>query len=96
MSREREEQATFCQRIREVRVECFGDESVKRLADLLGIPARTWLNYEDGVAMPAPVLLRFLRVTGTSPESLLGSRDGRDSVCDARESWFDAWTPGRN
>jgi hypothetical protein len=96
MGMEREEQATFCKRIREVRVECFGDEGVERLADLLGIPVRTWLNYEDGVSMPATVLLRFLRVTEAGTESLLGIGDVRDSESGDRESWFDAWTPGRN
>ena len=39
--------------------------------DALGLPARTWLNYEGGVTMPATVLLSFLDLTGADPHWLL-------------------------
>ena len=85
----------FVRRIREVRVEQFGEVGVERLAELLGIRPRTWLNYEAGVTMPATVLLRFLRVTGVVPDSLT-ERGVRTDADGDRPSWFDEWTPGRN
>jgi hypothetical protein len=48
-------------RIRLVRQERFGND-VASLAAALGIPERTWLNYEDGVIMPADTMLGFLEI----------------------------------
>jgi hypothetical protein len=58
------------QRVREIR-ETFasGDEEV--LAAKLGLPGRTWLNYEAGCTMPATVLLEFIELTGAHPHWLL-------------------------
>ena len=39
----------LARRLREVRVDRFGEEGVDVLAGLLGIPPRTWLNYEAGI-----------------------------------------------
>jgi hypothetical protein len=60
----------LARRVRQVRVERFGDDC-GRLADELGLPLQTWLNYEGGVVMPATVLLEFMELTGTSPRWLL-------------------------
>jgi hypothetical protein len=49
----------------------FGREGVPHLADALGLPCRTWLNYEAGVIMPATVILRFVELTGANPSRLL-------------------------
>lgn len=57
-------------RVRQVRQEKFHDRAVV-LAALLGVPVRTWANYEDGVTIPAPTLLRFIDVTGVHPHWLL-------------------------
>jgi hypothetical protein len=57
-------------RIREVREGRFGEE-VGSLADQLGIPARTWRNYEMGVTIPAEVLLAFIEATRVRPYWLL-------------------------
>jgi len=46
------------------------------LAEYLNIPLATWLNYEQGVAMPADIMLEFLEVTGANPRWLL-SGDGQ-------------------
>jgi hypothetical protein len=58
-------------RVREVRVQRYGENGGPVLAEALGIPARTWAHYESGVIMPAPVLLLFIEVTGVEPHWLL-------------------------
>jgi len=60
----------LARRVRQVRLDLFGDDC-GRLADHLGLPLQTWLNYEGGVIMPATVLLEFIEVTRTSPRWLL-------------------------
>lgn len=90
------ERAMLARRIREVRVDQFGEDGEDVLAGLLGIPPRTWLNYEAGIVMPATVLLRFLRVTGASPESLLGGRGGRIGEDGDRDPWSDLRPLGRD
>ena len=63
--------ALLARRVREIRLEHFGEYGVDILAQALKIPPQTWLNYERGVTMPAEVLLGFLEVTGADPQSLL-------------------------
>ena len=64
-------------RLREVRLECFGDDAGLDLASSLAIPPRTWLNYEDGVTIPGEILLAFLVLTGTDPVWLLRGQGSR-------------------
>jgi hypothetical protein len=59
------------QRVHEIRSELYGELGVEALARSLGIPSRTWLNYERGVTIPGAVMLGFLDVTGASPHWLL-------------------------
>ena len=58
-------------RVREIRGRLFGEQGGPRLAEALGLPDRTWRNYEAGVTIPAPVILRFIEVCGASPHWLL-------------------------
>ncbi len=58
-------------RLRQVRRECYGEDGIYSLAVALGLPARTWENYEHGVTIPGEILLRFLVLTSTSPRWLL-------------------------
>jgi predicted ester cyclase len=58
------------ERLREVREELFGPTGGPELARRLGVPARTWSNYETGVTVPAEILLDFLAETGASPRWL--------------------------
>ena len=37
----------------------------------MGLPIRTWRNFEAGINMPAEVVLRFLALTGAEPRWLL-------------------------
>jgi hypothetical protein len=64
-------------RIREVRRELYGDSGESTLADHLGLPRRTWRNYESGVILPATVLLRFIAATGADPRWLLTGQGAR-------------------
>jgi transcriptional regulator with XRE-family HTH domain len=58
-------------RVRDIRVERFGADGTEHLAGLLGLPARTWSNYESGVTIPAEAILQFIAMTGANPLWLL-------------------------
>ncbi len=73
-------------RVREVRAECFGEVGGPLLAEALGLPERTWANYESGVTIPAPVILRFVEMTGASPRWL---RTGEGDRYEGRRRGFD-------
>lgn len=57
-------------RLREIRLDRFGDDGTV-LASLLEVPERSWANYESGVMIPAMVLLRFIEATHVHPHWLL-------------------------
>jgi SOS-response transcriptional repressor LexA len=63
--------AVISGRLREIRNEIFGEHGGPELARRLGLPARTWYNYETGVTVPAEVLLGFIEQTGVNPIWLL-------------------------
>jgi SOS-response transcriptional repressor LexA len=63
--------AQISARLREVRQELFGEHGGPELARRLGLPARTWYNYETGVTVPAEVLLSFIDQTSINPLWLL-------------------------
>ncbi len=58
-------------RLRQVRLEKFGNDGTAALAEAMKIPARTWNNFEEGVAMPGLVILQFIDITGVDPHWLL-------------------------
>ena len=58
-------------RIRQIRVERFGESGATQLAAMLGLPVRTWLNYESGVTIPGEILLTFIVYVGVHPYWLL-------------------------
>ena len=61
----------LAQRVKEIRVEKYGDDGAAEVARLLKIPKRTWSNYERGVTIPAQVILVFIEMTSVSPAWLL-------------------------
>ena len=71
----------LAQRVREIRVERFGEVGRPLLAELLGLPERTWANYESGVTIPALVILQFVDLTGVNPYWL---RTGKGDKYDGR------------
>ncbi len=50
-----------------IRTEIYGEDGQAELATRLGLPPRTWANYERGVTVPGEVLLGFIELTGTAP-----------------------------
>jgi len=61
-------------RIRKIREELFGEHGGPIVAEALGIPFRTWLNYENGCTIPASSILRFIELTRANPHWLLTGR----------------------
>ncbi|MBX6313514.1 MAG: XRE family transcriptional regulator [Isosphaeraceae bacterium] len=59
------------ERLRMIRTELYGERGGSEMARRLGLPIRTWYNYEAGVTVPAEVLLRFLELTSVEPLWLL-------------------------
>jgi hypothetical protein len=47
------------------------------MARRLGLPIRTWYNYESGVTVPAEVMLRFVELTSVEPLWLLHGRGAK-------------------
>ncbi|QDV33074.1 helix-turn-helix domain-containing protein [Tautonia plasticadhaerens] len=66
-----EARRTLAGRLREFRKAKFGDQGGPEMARLLGLPARTYYNYETGVTIPAEVLLALVDRTDVSPIWLL-------------------------
>ncbi|HEU5115921.1 MAG TPA: helix-turn-helix domain-containing protein [Isosphaeraceae bacterium] len=62
---------TLASRVRLVREDIFGCHGGPLLAQALGVPFRTWKEYEDGAEIPAEVLLRFVVETEANPHWLL-------------------------
>ena len=58
-------------RLREIRLELYGDHGGPLLAMELGLPYRMWHSYEGGAAIPSQSLLRFLEVTHAHPHWLI-------------------------
>lgn len=58
-------------RLRAVRLDRWGEDGAQFLADEVGVPLRTWLNFERGIGMPGVVMARFLASTGVDPRWLL-------------------------
>jgi len=57
-------------RLRKVGNELHGKEGTQIVASLMGIPVRTLGNFEQGIALPAEILLGFIAATGANPEWL--------------------------
>jgi hypothetical protein len=62
---------TLAERLRMLRAELYGDRGGPGLARRLGIPIRTWYNYEGGVTVPAEVILKIIELTSVEPMWLL-------------------------
>jgi transcriptional regulator with XRE-family HTH domain len=60
----------LAERIKQLRIRRFGERGGPELARRLGLPVRTWYNYENGVTIPAEILLDFLNETGYSFKDL--------------------------
>jgi hypothetical protein len=70
----RQRQAGISERVRVVRQDFYGEQGAQFLADALGLPLRTWANYERGVVIPAEVILMLIEMTRVCPGWLLTGR----------------------
>lgn len=61
----------LAERLSSLRSELYGDRGGPELARQLGLPVRTWYNYESGVTVPAEVILRIIELTSVEPIWLL-------------------------
>jgi Peptidase S24-like len=61
----------LAERLAALRSELFGDRGGPEMARRLGIPVRTWYNYEGGVTVPAEVALKIIELTSVEPAWLL-------------------------
>ncbi len=59
------------ERLRTLRTEFYGERGGPDQARELGIPVRTWYNYENGVTVPAEIILRVVELTSVEPIWLL-------------------------
>src|SRR5262245_57598975 len=62
---------SLAERLSGLRLELFGERGGPEMARRLGIPVRTWYNYEGGVTVPAEVVLKIIELTGVEPVWLL-------------------------
>lgn len=62
---------SLSERLRSLRTEFYGERGGPDLARTLGIPVRTWYNYENGVTVPAEIILRIVELTSVEPIWLL-------------------------
>jgi hypothetical protein len=72
-----QEKNLLAERLRSIRVELFGERGGSEMARRLGLPVRTWYNYESGVTIPAEIILRFMELTSVEPMWLLHGRGAR-------------------
>jgi phage repressor protein C with HTH and peptisase S24 domain len=83
-------QAKFAlaERLRMLRSELYGERGGPELARRLGLPIRTWYNYESGVTIPAEVVLKIIELTSVEPMWLLHGQGPkfRTTVPDRAES----------
>jgi len=61
----------LAERLATLRSELYGDRGGPELARRLGIPVRTWYNYEGGVTVPAEVILKIIELTSVEAVWLL-------------------------
>src|SRR5262245_59546840 len=62
---------SLAERLRLLRAELYGERGGPELARRLGLPIRTWYNYESGVTVPAEVVLKIIELTSVEPMWLL-------------------------
>jgi hypothetical protein len=63
--------AELGERLRAVREDIRAENGVQLLSERLNVPARTWMNYEAGVVVPAEVVLRLITLADVNPYWLL-------------------------
>jgi len=76
----------LAERLELLRSEIFGERGGPELARQLGLPVRTWYNYESGVTVPAEVILKIIELTSVEPMWLLHGKGPKfRSTADRRD-----------
>ncbi len=75
--------SALADRVREIRLERYGQHGGPLLAERLDVPFRTWVNYESGCTIPAHVILRFIELTEASPHWLISGEGPKYHFRDA-------------
>ncbi len=65
---------TLGERLLEIREDLYGEHGAQFIAEALGIPLKTWLNYGAGVVVPAHIVLQLIASVGVNPHCLLTGR----------------------
>ncbi len=86
----RRKKLELASRLREIRVDLYGEFGAPLLADALEIPVRTWLNYEAGVTLPADVVLKLIDIARVNPHWLL---TGEGDLHDYQRCHPETWHP---
>jgi hypothetical protein len=61
----------LAERLVALRSELFGERGRSEMAMWLGVPARTWYSYEQGVVIPGQLILKIIVATSVEPGWLL-------------------------
>jgi hypothetical protein len=72
-----DERREIARRVREIRVDLYGEQGAPFLATAIHLPTPTWLNFEAGCTIPAQVILRFIDLTSANPHWLLTGRGAK-------------------
>ena len=78
------------ERLREIRTELHGERGGSEMARCLGLPIRTWYNYESGVTVPAEVILKFVELTSVEPLWLLHGQGSKFRIASAHSAVGDS------
>ena len=73
----------LAERLTALRSELHGDRGRPALARRLGIPARTWYNYEMGCTVPGEIILKLIKLTLVEAEWLLDGKGPKFRVARA-------------
>jgi hypothetical protein len=77
MTKVRSQNGILGLRLRAIREEVYGEDGISTLARALGIPERTWTNYEEGVSFPATLFLAMIEETAADSHWLLSGEGAR-------------------
>ena len=70
----------LAQRLKQIRLELFGQRGGPELARRLNLPTRTWYNYEKGVTIPGEILLDFLHLTQVPLHRFLAESNAKNDL----------------
>jgi hypothetical protein len=84
---------SLSERLAALRAELFGDRGGPELARRLGLPIRTWYNYEAGVTVPGEAMLKLIELTSVEPLWLLHGRGPKYRTGSHVSAFADAVAP---